>query len=240
MGQLTDGRAHLLAIATLGQGSCKGYWFLGSNLLVTTNKASRGRTTGAVTRYVGSAGPASTTLGLPASGSSDRTKSSHHLELAGTVRPAGAAAATVTVVQDMTNTATDAALDVASDWTWDSSTSRTTGAATVTSSQHSTYQLLRTGPTWSLTDNQDTAAAGRTTSLRDTMTTAGPVLGVTGVVGASRESWQYFTSDGYCLDHELAAAVQNTVVDTVGRTCGGPAGLPAPVGTRDRIRPTAS
>jgi hypothetical protein len=41
------------------------------------------------------------------------------------------------------------------------------------------------------------------------------VLGVTGLVGASKESWTYRTSEGLCVDRELAAAVQNTVRDTV-------------------------
>ena len=59
------------------------------------------------------------------------------------------------------------------------------------------------------------------------MTTGGPVLGITGVVGGSKESWQYSTSDGYCLDHELAAAVQNTLVDTLGTSCSSP--LPQPL-----------
>ncbi len=223
IGQLTDGLPHTVSIATIGQGGCQGYWFLGGNLLVTTNKRSDGRTTGAVTRYLGAPVPTSTGLGQQGNIASDRTTSSHHLEVTGVVRPAGAKPTTVTVVQDMANTASDAALDVVSDWTWDSSSSRATRGRTVTTAQHSTYQLVRTGPTWSLTDNTDTTAAGRTTSLRDTMTTAGPVLGVTGLVGGSRESWKYSTSDGYCLDHELAAAVQNTVVDTVGSNCSGPA-----------------
>jgi hypothetical protein len=218
VGQLTDGEPHSVSIATIGQGGCDGYWFLGGNLLVTTNQANHGRTTGAVTRYVGAALPISTTLGQQGNTASDRTTSSHHLSATGTVRPAGSRATVVTVVQDMTNTATDAALDVASDWTWDSSTTR---GGVVTSSQHSTYELLRTGPTWSITDDQDTTVGSFSSTLRDTMTTAGPVIGITGVVGGSRESWRYSTSDGYCLDHELAALVQNTVLDTVGNSCGG-------------------
>ena len=222
IGQLTDGAPHTVSIAAIGQGGCQGYWFLGGNLLVTTNKLSIGRTTGAVTTYTGAALPTSTSLGATQDAASDHTTSSHHLEVTGTVQPAGASASTVTVVQDLTNTATDAALDLTSDWTWDSSTTRTTGGSTAKTSQHSTYQLLRTGPTWRLTDNQDTVEAGRTTSLRDTMTTGGPVLGVTGVVGGSRESWRFSTSDGYCLDHQLAGTAQNTLVDTVGSTCSGP------------------
>jgi hypothetical protein len=142
----------------------------------------------------------------------------------GTIRPAGKlTATTVHVVQDMTNAATDAALDVSSSWTWDSSTTRVTGTSTDTSSQSSTYSLVRTGPTWQLADNQDTTqtSGGKTTTtrLRDTMTTAGPVVGITGVVGGSKESWQYAGPSGACVDHELAAAVQNTVVDTVGTSC---------------------
>ena len=159
---------------------------------------------------------------------SDSTTSAHHLDVTGTVRPAGSLlATTVHVVQDMTNTAVDAALDVSADWTWDSSATRITGAATEVASQSSTYQLLRTGATWHLVDNQDTTStvAGKTstTRLRDTMQTAGPVLGVTGVVGGSQESWQYSTSGGYCVDHELAAAVQNTLVDTLDASCDSPA-----------------
>jgi hypothetical protein len=221
IGQLTDGDPHIVSIATLGQGECQGYWFLGGNLLVSTNKTNNGRTMGTVTRYAGTALPTNTTLGQQGNTASDRTTSSHHLEVTGSLRPAGASPTTVTVVQDMNNSATDAALDVTSDWTWDSSSTRTTGMSVVTTSQHSTYQLLRTGPTWSLTDNQDTVEPGRTTSLRDTMTTGGPVIGITGLVGGSKESWQYSSSDGYCLDHELAATVQNTLVDTVGNSCGG-------------------
>ena len=58
------------------------------------------------------------------------------------------------------------------------------------------------------------------------MTTGGPVVGITGLVGGSHESWTYSTSDGTCVDHELTAAVQNTVVDTVGTSCGSPAPTP--------------
>jgi hypothetical protein len=127
------------------------------------------------------------------------------------------------VVEDMTNAAVDAALDVDSSWTWDSSTTRRTGPAAETIAQQSAYSLVRTGATWTLEDDQDTSDATgdttRTTSLRDSMTTAGPVLGVTGLVGASKESWSYRTSDGICVDHELAAAVQNTIEDTVSTSC---------------------
>jgi hypothetical protein len=219
VGQLTDGKPHALAIATLGQTkACDGYWFLGGNLLVATNKANRGRTTGAITSYAVPARPTSTSLGTQAA-ASDRTTSAHHLEITGTVKPAGAAATTVKVVHDLASAAATAALDVQADWTWDSTTTRTTGGAVTTASQHSTYGLLRTGPTWHLTDDQDTtsttAGRTRTTSLRDSMQTGGPVVGITGVVGASQESWKYSTSDGLCVDHELVGAVQNTVVDTV-------------------------
>ena len=127
----------------------------------------------------------------------------------------------------MTNSAVDAALDVSSSWTWDSSSTRVSGASTTATNQSSSYQLLRTGATWHLVDNQDTTSTANgktsTTRLRDTMHTAGPVLGITGVVGGSQESWLYSTSDGLCVDHELAAAVQNTVVDTIGSSCDGPA-----------------
>ena len=217
IGLLTDGHFHEISLGVIGQDGCEGYWFLGGNLLATTNTANNGRTLGAITSYDAAALPTSTTLGAQADTLSDRTTSAHHLDVTGWIRPAGALApTTVHVVEDMTNEATDAALDVVSDWTWDSSTTRTAGGAISRSSQHSTYQLLRTGPTWSLTDDQDTTEAnGRTTSLRDTMTTAGPVLGITGLVGASKESWRYTTSDQGCVDHELVAAVQNTVVDTV-------------------------
>ena len=164
-------------------------------------------------------GPAGNTL-------SDSTSSAHHVDVTGTVRPAGSlTATTVHVVQDMTNVADDAALDVSSSWTWDTSSTRLTGTSTTATSQSSTYQLLRTGATWHLVDNQDTTSSingtTSTTRLRDTMSTAGPVLGVTGLVGGSQESWQYSTSDGACVDHELAAAVQNTVLDTVGSSCDG-------------------
>lgn len=214
IGRLTDHRPHAVSIATIGQKTCDGYWFLGGNLLVTTNKASRGRTTGDVTRYAGAAQPTSTSMGTQ-SALSDRTSSVHHLEVTGIVRPAGGKPVTVKVVQDMTNNATDLAVDVVSDWTWDSSTTRPEGVT----SQHSSYQLVRTGPTWTITDDQDTKGPAGTTSLRDTMSTVGPVLGVTGVVGASREVWQYSTSGGYCLHHDLVAAIQNTLVDTVSASC---------------------
>ncbi|MDT7540043.1 MAG: hypothetical protein QOI82_3628 [Actinomycetota bacterium] len=226
IGQLTDDLPHAISIATIGQGGCDGYWFLGGNLLVTRNSANNGRTTGAVTSYAGNKLPTSTTLGQQGNTLSDSTTSAHHLDITGTARPAGSLlATTVHVVQDMTNTADDAALDVASSWTWDSSSTRTGGTNGVTS-QSSTYQLLRTGATWHLVDDQDTTSTvgGKTstTKLRDTMHTAGPVLGITGVVGGSQESWQYSTSAGLCVDHELAAAVQNTVVDTMGSSCDGP------------------
>ena len=232
VGQLTDGEPHQLSIATIGQGGCDGYWFLGGNLLVTTNHDSRRRTLGGVTAYAGDALPTSTSLGQQGLTASDRTTSAHHLDITGTIRPAGrpGLATTVRVVQDMTNTAVDAALDLDSTWTWDSTTTRATAHATSTSSQHSTYSLLRTGPTWTLTDDQDTTdtsgGATRTTSLRDTMTTAGPVIGITGLVGASKESWRYTTSNGLCVDHELAAAVQNTVRDTVNTSCAASPSLP--------------
>ncbi|MGZ4639213.1 MAG: hypothetical protein ACXV2J_09160, partial [Actinomycetes bacterium] len=78
--------------------------------------------------------------------------------------------------------------------------------------------------TWTLTDDRDTTetAGGRTrtTSLRDHMSTAGPVVGITGLVGASRESWLYSSPETGCVDHELAAAVQNTVLDQVSDSCG--------------------
>jgi hypothetical protein len=227
VGQLTDGEPHTFSIATLGQGGCDGYWFLGGNLLATTNKANHGRTTGGVIAYAADPLPTSTSLGQQGNTLSDRTTSSHHLEVTGTLRPAGGAATTVRVVEDLANTATDVALDVSSDWTWDSATTRTTGSVPSTSSQHSTYQLLRTGPTWSITDDQDTTdSSGATSRLRDSMTTGGPVVGITGLVGGSHESWTYSRSDGTCVDHELTAAVQNTVVDTVGTSCGSPAPTP--------------
>ena len=215
VGQLTDRLPHQISLATIGQGGCDGYWFLGGNLLVSTNSQDHGRTMGGVASYTGPALPTSTTLGQQGNTLSDRTTSAHHLEVTGTLRLPGHPVEVVKVVQDMTSSAVDAALDVDATWTWDSSSTR----GTATSSQHSTYSLLRTGPTWSLTDDQDTTEAyagkSRTTSLRDSMTTAGPVVGITGVVGASKESWRYSTSDGLCVDHELAAAVQNTVLDTV-------------------------
>jgi hypothetical protein len=230
IGQLTDGEPHQVDLAIIGQGGCQGYWFLGGNLLVTTNKDNQGRTLGGITAYSAAALPTSTSLEEQGNTLSDRTTSVHHLEVTGTVLPAGEhhQGTVVKVVEDVSNAATDAALDVDASWTWDSTTTRTVGPSTSTSSQHSTYSLLRTGPTWSLTDNQDTTAtyAGttRTTTLRDAMHTAGPVLGITGVVGASKESWQYSTSDGLCVDHELAATVQNTVQDSVSAACGaGPA-----------------
>lgn len=226
VGDLTDGQPHQVDIATIGQGGCDGYWFLGGNLLVTTNPDSSQRTLGGVTSYVGKPLPTNTSLGQQGLTVSDRTTSAHHLEITGVVQPAGPTAAprTVHVVEDMTNTAVDAALDVDSSWTWDSTTTTTAGADTSEEGQHSTYSLVRTGPTWSLEDDQDTSDTSggttRTTSLRDSMTTAGPVVGVTGLVGGSQESWRYTTSDGVCVDHELAAAVQNTVEDTVSSSCG--------------------
>jgi hypothetical protein len=230
IGRLTDDLPHQVSIATIGQGGCDGYWFLGGNLLVDTNKANHGRTSGAITSYAGNKLPTSTTLDEQGNTLSDSTTSAHHLDVTGTIRPAGSLTpTTVHVVQDMTNSAVDAALDVSADWTWDSSSTRVTGTATEVASQSSTYQLLRTGAPWHLVDNQDTTstAAGNTsrTRLRDTMHTAGPVLGVTGVVGGSQESWQYSTSAGYCADHELAAAVQNTLIDTLDSTCDAPAPL---------------
>jgi hypothetical protein len=219
IGGLTDDLPHDVSIAIIGQGGCDGYWFLGGNLLVTTNARNSGRTLGGVTAYDGDSLPTNTTLGQQSLTISDRTTSAHHLDITGDVRPAGAPAQTVRVVEDMTNTAVDAALDVNSTWTWDSSSTRTSLGRTSTASQHSGYTLIRTGPTWTLVDDQDTTetsgATTRTTTLRDTMTTAGPVVGVTGLVGASRESWRYQTSDGLCVDHELASAVQNTVQDSV-------------------------
>jgi hypothetical protein len=223
VGDLTDGQPHQVDIATIGQGGCDGYWFLGGNLLVTTNRTSGDRTLGGVTSYAGDPVPTSTSLGQQSLTVSDSTTSAQHLDVSGVVRPAGAAATTVHVVEDMTNSAVDVALDVDSSWTWDSSTTRASGGATTQSSQHSVYSLVRTGPTWTLEDDQDTSdstdGGTRTTSLRDTMNTAGPVLGVTGLVGASKESWVFNTSDGGCVDHELAAAAQNTVEDTVSRSC---------------------
>ena len=226
IGRLTDGDPHAFAIAAIGQGGCDGYWFLGGNLLVSTNNANHGRTTGDITSYDAAAVPTSTSLDQQSNTVSDRTTSAHHLEVVASIRPAGARLpTTVHVVEDMSNTATDAALDVLSDWTWESSTTRTTGAGNWASSQHSTYELVRTGPTWSLTDDQDTTLTDggltRTTSLSDTMNTAGPVVGITGLVGGSQESWRYSTSDGLCVDHELAAAAQNTVLDTVSNSCEG-------------------
>jgi hypothetical protein len=226
IGQLSDDLPHDVSITTIGQGGCDGYWFLGGNLLVTRNTANNGRTTGAVTSYAGDRLPTSTTLGQQGNTASDSTTSAHHLAVTGTVRPAGQlTATTVRVVQDMTNAATDAALDVSSNWTWDSSTTRVTGTSTATTSQSSTYSLVRTGPTWHIGDNSDTTqtVGGKTTTtrLRDTMSTGGPVIGITGLVGGSQESWQYVGADGSCVDHELAAAVQNTLVDTVGSSCSG-------------------
>ena len=223
VGDLTDGQPHRVDIATIGQGGCDGYWFLGGNLLVTTNKLSADRTTGGVTSYQADPLPTSTSLGQQSLTVSDKTTSAHHLDITGVLQPAGATPTTVHVVEDMTNDAVDAALDLSSSWTWDSSTSRTSDGSTTTTSQHSVYSLVRSGATWTLEDDQDTSdttgSATRTTSLRDSMSTAGPVLGVTGLVGASKESWVYKTSDGICVDHELASAVQNTVQDTVSNTC---------------------
>ena len=215
VGQLTDGAAHSVSIATIGHTGCEGYWFLGGNLLVTTNHKDQGRTTGGVTSVVGHAQPTSTTLGTQAV-TVDRTTSAHHLEVTGVVRPAGLPAFTVKVVHDATNTAVDAAVDVDSDWTWDATVTK--DGATVLS-QHSTYGLLRTGPTWHLTDDYDLAVGKRTWTYRDTMHTAGPVLGVTGVVGASQETWSLKGSDGVCATHQLVGAVQNVLVDTVDTAC---------------------
>lgn len=219
VGLLTDDLPHRVDLAVLGQGGCDGYWFLGGNLLVTRNSHSDGRTLGALVSSVGDPLPTSTTLGQQGSTLSDRTTSTHHLVTTGWLKPAGGQRVDVTVAQDLANDAVDAALDVRSTWTWDSTTARSDGAG---SSQHSAYSLLRTGPTWTLTDDQDTSGPAGTTSLRDTMSTAGPVVGVTGLVGASHESWVYRTSTGVCVDHELAAAVQNTLVDTVSDSCSAP------------------
>lgn len=220
VGELTDNAPHRFDIAVIGQGGCDGYWFLGGNLLVTRNAQDEGVTQGHVLSVTGDAVPTSTTLGQQGNTASDRTTSTHGLVVKGWYTPAGGRRTDITVTQQMTNDATDAALDVDASWTWDSSTVRSDGTRT---SQHSSYSLLRTGPTWTLTDDQDTsqtvAGITRTTTLRDTMSTAGPVLGITGVVGASHESWQYSTSDGLCVDHELAAAAQNTVYDTVSDSC---------------------
>ncbi|MGZ6826320.1 MAG: peptide-N4-asparagine amidase, partial [Mycobacteriales bacterium] len=145
VGTLTDGQPHTLAIATIGQGGCDGYWFLGGNLLVTTNHRDAGRTLGGLVSYAGDPRPTSTSLGQQGTTASDRTTSSHHLAITGTVRPAGLPASTVTVVHDLANTAVDAALDVRSDWTWTSTTTtRTADGPASTSSQTSRYSLLRT------------------------------------------------------------------------------------------------
>ncbi|MCU1603439.1 MAG: hypothetical protein JWO22_4148 [Frankiales bacterium] len=220
VGELTDDASHRIDIAVLGQGGCDGYWFLGGNLLVTTNHQDEGRTQGALVSSTGAAQPDSTTLGVQGDSLSDRTTSAHRLVTEGWLRPPGGSRTDVTVVQDMTNDAVDAALDVRATWTWTSSTTRSDGGR---SSQSSAYSLLRTGPTWTLTDDQDTSttSAGSTvtSSLRDTMSTGGPVVGITGVLGASHESWVFSTSTGTCVDHELAAAVQNTVYDKVSDSC---------------------
>ncbi len=220
VGELTDDAAHRVDIAVIGQGGCDGYWFLGGNLLVTTNHHDEGRTQGALISSSGAAAPTSTTLGLQGDTLSDKTSSAHHLVTKGWLKVPGGTRTDVTVVQDMTNDAVDVALDVKSDWTWDSTTTRTDKDG---SSQHSSYSLVRTGPTWTLSDDQDTSStsAGKTvtTSLRDAMSTGGPVVGITGVVGASHESWVYKTSTGICVDHELAAAVQNVLYDTVSDSC---------------------
>jgi hypothetical protein len=216
VGQLTDGKPHAISIATIGQSGCEGYWFLGGNLLVTTNHKSTARTTGSVTAVVGGAKPTSTTLGAQGLVLSDRTTSAHHLEVTGVVRAAGFAPVTVKVVHDATNTAIDAALDVDADWTWDATVTRN-GVTALT--QHSTYGLLRTGPTWSISDDYDLTASNRTWTYRDTMHTGGPVVGITGVVGASEETWSLKGSDGTCATHQLVGAVQNVLVDTVDTTC---------------------
>jgi hypothetical protein len=218
VGELTDNAPHVFDIAVIGQGGCDGYWFLGGNLLVTTNTQDTGVTQGGVTSITGDALPTSTTLGTQAVGS-DRTTSAHSLVVKGWLQVPGGRRVDLTVTQGMTNEATDAALDVDASWTWDSSTVRSDGLGT---SQHSAYSLLRTGPTWTLTDDQDTAGPTGTTTLRDTMSTAGPVLGITGLVGASHESWKYSTSAGLCVDHELASAAQNVLYDTVGTDCSEP------------------
>ena len=217
VGGLTDGRAHTFALATVGQTKgCEGYWFLGGNLLVGTNHKAQGRTTGVVRPGLPST-VQSSGLEAVASGQFDISR---HLAVSGVVKPAGQPASVVTVVHDVTSSAVDAAIDLKADWTWTSSTSY---GSTVVSSQKSTYGLVRTGPTWHLTDDQDTtelvAGKTRTTAYRDTMHTGGPVVGITGVVGASQETWSYTTSDGVCATHDLVGAVQNVLVDSVSTTC---------------------
>ena len=222
IGQLTDGTAHTITLDVLGQDGCSGYWFMCGNLLVTTNHVSTGRTTGAITAITDPALPTntSTTGDNQTSTASDMTTSAHDLDITGTLVPAGATTPTVVhVTQSMTNSATDAVLDVVSNWTWDSASTRTTGARTDTTSQSSTYELLRSGPSWTLEDNQDiTRTAEGTTvfssSLADTMNTVGAVVGITGAGNSSTESWKFSTSDGLCVDHELVGAAQNVVSDT--------------------------
>ena len=231
IGELTDGQPHTYSLTVLDQGGCVGYWFLGSNLLVTTNKTSAGRTTGSITSTTAPALPTDTSTGVngtPAgnTGVGDMTTSAHHLDTVGTILPANATVPTTDhVVQDMTDAATVAALDVNSDWTWDSLSTLTTGSTVIADSQSSTYELIRTGPSWTLEDDQTTdstlnGAATGSTSLSDTMTTVGAVEGITGAGNASTESWKYDTSTGICVDHELVGAAQNVVSDTTTTSSG--------------------
>jgi hypothetical protein len=226
VGTLTDDRPHRVDVGILdwtdhpGQGD---YWPTAANLLVQRNPRGEGRTLGALTAATATPAPADQVVADPAQASALLT-TTHDLRLAGWVEPAGGPRTTTTVTEHLAARADVVGAAVASHWTWHAESASATRAHTRTTVSDSTYGFTRGAAHFTF---RDANATTRTrdgapvfgSALDDRMQTAAPVLGVTGIVGASRESWRYQDSTGICLDHELAAAAQNILRDSVSRRC---------------------
>jgi hypothetical protein len=227
VGTLTDNQPHRIEVGILdwtnhpGQGD---YWPTAANLLVARNPANEGRTLGELTSASGTPAPVDDVVADPFAASTLLT-TAHDLTLSGWITPAGGERTTTTVAHHLTANNNVIGAAVKSDWTWQAVTTAVTGAHTDVTTSDSTYGFTRGAAHFTFVDANTTTRTrdGKTvfsSALDDQMQTAAPVVGITGIVGASRESWKYQDSTGICLDHELVSAAQNILRDTVAQTCG--------------------
>ena len=228
VGTLTDGQPHKIEVGLLdwtnhpGQGD---YWPTAANLLVENNPASADRTIGALTATTGTPTPQDQVSG-GVGGASALLTTTHDLVTSGWIEPAGGEHTTTTVTEHLAASANVVGAAVKSDWTWHNESKAVTAAHTDLTTSDSTYGFTRGAAHFTFVDNNATTRTrdgqtAFTSTLDDQMQTAAPVVGITGLVGGSRESWKYADSTGICLDHELASALQNILLDDVSRDCGG-------------------
>jgi Peptide N-acetyl-beta-D-glucosaminyl asparaginase amidase A len=229
VGTLTDGAPHRVEVGILdwtehaGQGD---YWPTAANLLVDRNPRDTGRTLGALMSASATPAPVDNVIADPLEASA-LLKTSHALRIAGWIEPAGGSRTTTTVTEHLSAANDVIGVVVKSHWKWHAASESATGSHTGITVSDSTYDFTRGAAHFTFADaNRTTRSLDANTifssALDDRMRTVAPVLGITGLVGASQESWKYEDSTGICLDHELAAAAQNIVRDSLSRTCGTP------------------